>query len=68
MAVAPGYMGTPMGKGMNQKALEKILQDVPIGRLVEPEVASLVGELYRNEAVAGEVFFIHGRLRPGSRG
>ena len=69
VAVAPGYVGTPMVKGMNQKALEMILQDVPIGRLIEPdEVASLVGELYQNEALAGEVFYIHGGLRLGSRG
>jgi 3-oxoacyl-[acyl-carrier protein] reductase len=68
-AIAPGYVGTAMVKGMDQKALEKILADVPIGRLVEPEeVASLVGELYRNEALAGDVFFIHGGLRLGSRG
>jgi 3-oxoacyl-[acyl-carrier protein] reductase len=58
-----------MVKGMDQKALDKIVQDVPIGRLIEPEeVASLVGELYRNEAMAGDVFFIHGGLRLGSRG
>ena len=69
VAVAPGYVGTPMVKGMNQKALEKILQDVPIGRLVEPdEVASFVGDLYQNEAIAGDVFFIHGGLRLGSKG
>lgn len=69
VAIAPGYCATPILKGMNQKALDKILQDVPIGRLIEPEeVASLVGELYRNEALAGEVFFVHGGLRLGSRG
>ncbi len=69
VAIAPGYVGTAMVKGMDQKALEKIVQDVPIGRLIEPkEVASLVGELYRNEAMAGDVFFIHGGLRLGSRG
>lgn len=69
VAVAPGYVGTPMVKGMNQKALDRILENVPIGRLIEPEeVASLVGELYRNEALAGDVFFIHGGLRLGSRG
>jgi 3-oxoacyl-[acyl-carrier protein] reductase len=69
VAVAPGYVGTAMVKGMDQKALDKILSDVPIGRLIEPaEVASLVGELYRNEALAGDVFFIHGGLRLGSRG
>lgn len=69
VAVAPGYVATPMVAGMNQKALEKILAEVPIGRLVEmEEVASLIGEIYRNEAVAGETFFIHGGLRLGSRG
>ena len=69
VAVAPGYVGTAMVRGMNQQALEKILGEVPIGRLIEPEeVASLVGELYRNEALAGEVFYIHGGLRLGSRG
>ena len=69
VAVAPGYVGTHMVKNMNQKALEKILDDVPIGRLIDPEeVTSLVGELYRNEALAGEVYYVHGGLRLGSRG
>jgi len=69
VAIAPGYVGTAMVKGMNQKALDGILEQVPIGRLIEPEeVASLVGELYRNEALAGDVFYIHGGLRLGSRG
>ena len=69
VAVAPGYVRTPILEGMPQPALEKILQNVPIGRLIEPEeVASLVGELYRNEALTGDVFFIHGGLRLGSKG
>jgi 3-oxoacyl-[acyl-carrier protein] reductase len=69
VAVAPGYVGTEMVKGMNQKALERILDNVPIKRLVEPEeVASLIGELYRNEAINGEVYWIHGGLRLGSKG
>lgn len=68
-AVAPGYVGTAMVKGMNQKALDYIIGQVPIGRLIEPEeVATLVGDIYRNEALAGEVFFIHGGLRLGSKG
>ena len=69
VAVAPGYVGTPMVKGMPQKVLDKILAQVPIGRLIEPaEVAALVGDIYRNEALAGDVFFIHGGLRLGSKG
>ena len=69
VAVAPGYVATPILKGMNQKALSRILENVPIGRLIEPaEVASLVCELYRNEAMTGDVYFIHGGLRLGSKG
>ena len=69
VAVAPGYVGTDMVKGMNQKALDRIIGDVPIGRLIEPEeVASLIAELYRNEAINGETYFLHGGLRLGSKG
>lgn len=69
VAVAPGYVATEMVKSMNQKALEKVLGEIPIGRLIEPEeVAQLVGDIYRNEALTGEVYFIHGGLRMGSRG
>ena len=69
VAIAPGYVATPMVKGMNKMAIDKILENVPIKRLVETEeVASLVGELYRNEALAGEVFYVHGGLRLGSKG
>lgn len=69
MLIAPGYVATAMAKAMDQNALAKILNDVPIGRLIDPEeVASLVGELFRNEALNGDVYFIHGGLRLGSRG
>lgn len=69
VAVAPGYVSTPILEGMNQKALASILGNVPIGRLIEPdEIASLVCELYRNEALTGDVYFIHGGLRRDSKG
>jgi 3-oxoacyl-[acyl-carrier protein] reductase len=69
VAIAPGYVGTDMVKNMNQKALDGIIGEVPIGRLVEPEeVATLACDIYQNEALAGETFFIHGGLRLGSRG
>jgi 3-oxoacyl-[acyl-carrier protein] reductase len=69
LAIAPGYVGTPMVKNMPQKVLDKVIEQIPIGRLVEPEeVAAFIGELYRNEALAGDVFFIHGGLRLGSKG
>jgi 3-oxoacyl-[acyl-carrier protein] reductase len=69
VAIAPGYVNTDILKGMNQEALSKIKADIPIGRLVEPEeIAELAGALYKNEAMAGEVYFISGGLRLGSRG
>ena len=69
VAIAPGYCATPILEGMNQKALDKILENVPIRRLIKSEeVASLVAELFRNEALAGDVFYIHGGLRLGSQG
>lgn len=69
VAVAPGYVGTPMVKDMPPKVLDKVVGQIPIGRLIEPEeVAAFVGDLYRNEALAGDVFFIHGGLRLGSKG
>ncbi|MBT8342242.1 MAG: SDR family oxidoreductase [Desulfatitalea sp.] len=69
LAVAPGYVGTPMVRSMPQRVQDKIVEQVPIGRLIEPEeVAAFVGELFRNEALAGDVFFIHGGLRLGSKG
>ena len=69
MAIAPGYVGTAMVKKMDEKILAQVLGQVPINRLIEPEeVVSLVAELYRNQAMAGETVFIHGGLRLGSKG
>jgi len=69
VAVAPGYTDTPIVRSMDEKVVSKIVEQVPIKRLVQSEeVASLVMELYRNEACAGDVYFIHGGLRLGSKG
>jgi 3-oxoacyl-[acyl-carrier protein] reductase len=69
VAVAPGYVGTPMVKGMPEKVLSKVLQQVPIGRLIAPEeVAKFIGDIYCNEALAGDIFYIHGGLRLGAKG
>ena len=69
VAIAPGYTGTTMVKSMDERVIDKILQQVPIGRLIEPEeVSNLACDLFRNEACAGDVYFIHGGLRLGSRG
>lgn len=67
VSIAPGFVGTPMVKNMNQKALEKILAGVPIGRLVEPEeIADLVKFCIKNEAMHGVTVDINGGLRHGN--
>lgn len=69
VAIAPGYVNTDILSGMNQEALSRIKADIPIGRLIEPsEIAQLAGDLYRNEALAAEVYYCSGGLRLGSRG
>jgi 3-oxoacyl-[acyl-carrier protein] reductase len=69
VAIAPGYTGTQMVKSMDERVIDKILQQVPISRLIEPEeVTDMVCHLFCNEACAGDVYFIHGGLRLGSRG
>jgi 3-oxoacyl-[acyl-carrier protein] reductase len=69
VAIAPGYVKTPILEGMNQKALDKIIQKIPIERLINPEeIASLAGELFRNQALTGDVYYIHGGMRLDSKG
>jgi len=67
IAIAPGYVATPMVAAMAPNVLNELLQQVPIKRLIYPEeVVSLIAELYRNEAISGEIFHINGGLRLGS--
>lgn len=63
MGIAPGYAATPMLKGMNQDALKAILQDVHLGRLVEPEeIARPIAFAAENEAVNATTLEVTGGL------
>ena len=63
VAVAPGYTATPMLTGMNQDALKAILEDVHLGRLIEPdEIAALIGHCVENEAINATTLEITGGL------
>ncbi len=63
VAIAPGYVGTPMVKGMNQEALASILQGVHIGRLIEPEeIADSIMYAAQNEAIDATCLEICGGL------
>jgi 3-oxoacyl-[acyl-carrier protein] reductase len=63
VAIAPGYVATPILKGMNQDALASILQGVHIGRLIEPEeIAGAIMYAAENEAVDATCLEICGGL------
>jgi len=63
VAVAPGYVGTPMVKGMNQDALAGILKGVHINRLIEPqEIADIIAYAAQNEAIDATCLEITGGL------
>jgi len=63
VAIAPGYVGTPMVKGMNQEALAGILKGVHINRLIEPsEIADLIMFAAQNEAIDATCLEITGGL------
>ena len=66
VGIAPGYVGTPLVQGMNQDALAAILEDVHIGRLIEPEeVASAIEAVILNEAFDGTCLEITGGVTFG---
>ena len=61
VGIAPGYVNTPILQGMNQAALAAILQDVHLGRLVDPvEIARLVQHCVENDAIDGTTLEITG--------
>ena len=61
VAIAPGYTGTDALRGMGLAALEPLLRDVPIGRLVEPdELARAVKHVIENEAIHGTTLEVTG--------
>lgn len=68
IGIAPGYAATPLLTGMNPKALEAILNDIHLGRLVEPkEIAALIKHAAENEALDGTTIEISGGITYGPR-
>ena len=63
VGIAPGYTATPMLTGMNQAALQAILADVHLDRLIEPdEIAALIEHCATNEAINATTLEITGGL------
>ncbi len=63
--ISPGFIGTPMVKrDMKQEALDKLLKQVPSGRLGEPdEVAQVCQFLAENDFVTGSNYGVTGGMR-----
>lgn len=65
--IAPGAIATPINQDLlnNPEQLEKVTQNIPLGRLGEPEdVAGLVAFLASDEAryITGSTFYVDGGL------
>lgn len=61
--VSPGHVKTPMLDGISTTILDKIIQQIPIGRLAEPiEIARMVGFLAEKDSgyITGSNFSING--------
>lgn len=66
VSIAPGYVGTPMVKGMDQGALAKIVSGVHLGRLIEPEeIASTIAYAVQNDAVNATCLEVTGGMITG---
>jgi 3-oxoacyl-[acyl-carrier protein] reductase len=65
-SIAPGYVGTPMVRGMNQKALERIIASVHVQRLIEPvEIAKTIAMVIENDAIDAATIEVTGGVISG---
>lgn len=63
VGIAPGYTETRILQDMNQEALEAILKDVHLGRLIKPtEIADMIAYCVQNEALNATTVEITGGL------
>ncbi len=65
---SPGFSATPILTGMNPDALDAVLKDVHVGRLVATEeLASTVRHIIENDAIDGTTIEVTGGLTYGPR-
>ena len=60
-SIAPGAINTDMNKGYSIEELEKLTEEIPLGKMGEPEdIAQAVLFLANNEYITGQVIEING--------
>jgi 3-oxoacyl-[acyl-carrier protein] reductase len=63
-AIAPGYINTEMVAKIRQEVLDKIIQNIPVGRLGEmEEISRTVQFVIENDFITGRVFEVDGGMR-----
>jgi len=63
-AVAPGYINTEMVAKIRQDVIEKVIQNIPMGRLGEMEEISLTVQfIIRNDFFTGRIIEVDGGMR-----
>ena len=63
-AIAPGYINTEMVSQIRQEVLDKIIKNIPVGRLGEmEEISQTVQFIIKNDFVTGRVFEVDGGMR-----
>lgn len=62
-AIAPGDINTDMNSGFTKEELKEIENEIPLGRIGEPEdVANCLKMLIENKYITGQVITIDGRM------
>jgi 3-oxoacyl-[acyl-carrier protein] reductase len=65
-SIAPGYVGTPMVRGMDRRALDRIVSTVHIRRLIEPEeIARTIAMVIENDAIDAATIEVTGGMISG---
>lgn len=63
-AIAPGYINTEMVSQIKQEVLDKIIKNIPVGRLGEmEEISQAVQFIIKNDFFTGRVFEVDGGMR-----
>ncbi len=63
-AIAPGYINTEMVAKINKEILDKIVQNIPTGRLGEmDEISQAAQFIIRNDFFTGRVMEVDGGMR-----